>query len=97
MRKVWIHRSNSFKEADNFDEKYYSNMTGIKRLEIVQFLREAYFKINPDFAIAKSARLVPAFRFTFVNLQGRADRLNPRGFNLARRGNPKQISNQTVS
>jgi len=53
--------------------------------------------INPDFAIAKSARLVPAFRFTFVNLQGRADRLNPRGFNLARRGNPKQISNQTVS
>jgi len=49
--------------------------------------------MNPDFAIAKSARLVPAFRFTFVNLQGRADRLNPRGFNLARRGNPKQISN----
>ena len=48
---------------------------------------------RPDFAIAKSARLVPAFRFTFVNLQGRADRLNPRGFNLARRGNPKQISN----
>ncbi len=35
--------------------------------------------INPDFAIAKSAR--------------RADRLNPIGFNLARRGNPKQISN----
>ncbi len=35
--------------------------------------------INPDFAMAKSAR--------------RADRLNPIGFNLARRGNPKQISN----
>ena len=42
--------------------------------------------INPDFARllrkqAKSAR--------------RADRLNPIGFNLARRGNPKQISNPT--
>ncbi len=37
------------------------------------------FSVIPDFAIAKSAR--------------RADRLNPFGFNLARRGNPKQISN----
>src|SRR3989338_10512245 len=40
---------------------------------------EKFLYIIPDFAIAKSAR--------------RADRLNPTGFNLARRGNPKQISN----
>src|SRR3990167_4855400 len=40
---------------------------------------EKFLSIIPDFAIAKSAR--------------RADRLNPTGFNLARRGNPKQISN----
>ena len=41
MKKVWIHRSNSFKEADSFDEKYYSDMNSAERLETVQFLREA--------------------------------------------------------
>ena len=41
--------------------------------------QQKFLPVNPDFAIAKSAR--------------RADRLNPIGFNLARRGNPKQISN----
>jgi len=62
MRKVWIHRSNSFKEADNFDEKYYSNMTGIKRLEIVQFLREAYFKIKGQAGYEGRKRLRRSFK-----------------------------------
>lgn len=62
MRKVWIHRSNSFKEADNFDEKYYSNMTGIKRLEIVQFLRETYFKIKGQAGYEGRKRLRRSFK-----------------------------------
>ncbi len=49
--------------------------------------------VNPDFAIAKSARLSPWLDLYLQIYGERADRLNPFGFNLARRGNPKQISN----
>lgn len=62
MKKVWIHKSNSFKEADNFDEKYYSNMNGVKRLEIVQFLREAYFKIKGQGGYEGRKRLRRSFK-----------------------------------
>lgn len=62
MKKVWIHKSNSFKEADNFDEKYYSNMNGVKRLEIVQFLREAYFKIKGQTGHEGRKRLRRSFK-----------------------------------
>lgn len=41
-----MHEANSFKEAEKFDIAYYSNMPSSKRLEIVQFLRESYFKLK---------------------------------------------------
>ena len=62
MKKVWINKSNSFKEADDFDEKYYSNMSGVKRLEVVQFLREAYFKIKGQTGHESRKRLRRSFK-----------------------------------
>ena len=46
MRKIWINKANSFKKAEDFDNKYYFNLRASERLDIVQFLRESYFKIK---------------------------------------------------
>ncbi|MDP2911205.1 MAG: hypothetical protein Q8N76_02595 [Candidatus Omnitrophota bacterium] len=46
MHKIWINKASSFKEAEEFDLKYYHNMSSSKRLDIVQSLRDSYFKIN---------------------------------------------------
>lgn len=48
MKRIWINRVNSFKEAEDFDMKYYLSMPASKRLDLVQFLREEYFKINKE-------------------------------------------------
>ena len=49
MKKIWINKVNSFKEAEEFDRKYYARMTPEERLSIVQELREIHFKfLNPD-------------------------------------------------
>ena len=45
-RKIWIKRVNSFSEENNDDLSYYLSMSSQERLEIVQFLREQYEKIN---------------------------------------------------
>lgn len=46
MKKIWIHKTNSFKKAEKFDEEYYFNMDSSKRLDMVQFLREEYLKMR---------------------------------------------------
>ncbi|ODS37587.1 hypothetical protein BEH94_10205 [Candidatus Altiarchaeales archaeon WOR_SM1_SCG] len=46
MKKFWVHKADSFKEAEEFDGKYYSAMSGEERLETMQFLREIYYKIK---------------------------------------------------
>ncbi len=46
MDKIWVNKAKSFKDAEKFDEEYYLNMTGSKRLEIIQYLRETYFKLK---------------------------------------------------
>ena len=46
MKKFWVHKADSFKEAEDFDREYYLAMPGEERLETVQFLREAYYKIK---------------------------------------------------
>lgn len=48
MKDVWIHKANSFKDADKFDRNYYSAMSGEERLETMQFLREIHHKIKGD-------------------------------------------------
>lgn len=46
MKKIWIKKSQSFKEAQEFDARYYHAMSAQQRLELVQFLREIYHKIK---------------------------------------------------
>lgn len=48
MKKIWVHKTNSFKSAKEFDEEYYLNMNSTQRLEIMQFLRKIYFKFNKN-------------------------------------------------
>ncbi len=44
MKKIWVNKANNFKEAEEFDRKYYAQMTPEERLSIVQELREIYLK-----------------------------------------------------
>jgi hypothetical protein len=47
-KEIWFNKSNSFKEAQEFDDAYYLSMTPAERLETVQFLREEHEKLNKD-------------------------------------------------
>ena len=46
MKNIWMHKANSFKEAEEFDAKYYRSMPSSKRLDMVQALRDLYFKMR---------------------------------------------------
>ena len=46
MKKIWMHKAHSFKEAEEFDRDYYLRMGPQERLETVQFLREIYSKFG---------------------------------------------------
>lgn len=46
MKKMWIHKTDSFKKAKDFDEEYYFNMSSAERMDMVQFLREQCFKLK---------------------------------------------------
>ena len=48
MKKVWIKKSHSFKQAEEFDQNYYLKMSAKERLEIVQFLRERVSKLKNE-------------------------------------------------
>jgi len=42
----FIKKFSSFKESEEEELKYYLNLTPEERLEIMQFLRETYFKLK---------------------------------------------------
>ncbi len=46
MGKIWVKKSGSFKEAEEFDTEYYLSMTPGERIETMQFLREVYHKLK---------------------------------------------------
>jgi hypothetical protein len=46
MKRIWINKAGSFKEAQDFDIAYYLSLSSVERLEGVQILREEYFKSN---------------------------------------------------
>lgn len=46
MKKVWVRKTDSYKEAGSFDLEYYLSMTPQKRIETMQYLREIYYKIK---------------------------------------------------
>ena len=49
MKKIWIKKFPSFREADRFDRNYYRSMSAMERLENMQFLREIYYKLRSSF------------------------------------------------
>lgn len=46
MKKIWVHKTGSFKKAKDFEVKYYSDLSGSERIDMVQFLREQHFKLK---------------------------------------------------
>jgi hypothetical protein len=44
VKKVWLNKVASFDEAQKFDTEYYLRFSSAERIEMVQALREAYFK-----------------------------------------------------
>lgn len=50
MNRIWVRRATSFEEAAAFDREYYAAMTPEERLDTMQRLREAYFKLNKEYA-----------------------------------------------
>ena len=39
MKKVWLHKANSFEDAERFDKRYYQTMSPAERVETVDWLR----------------------------------------------------------
>jgi len=46
MKRIWMHKAHSFKEAEKFDNDYYLRMRPEERIETVQFLRDMFFKFK---------------------------------------------------
>ncbi|OGW85540.1 MAG: hypothetical protein A2987_01315 [Omnitrophica bacterium RIFCSPLOWO2_01_FULL_45_10] len=46
MKKIWVNKANSFKEAAVFDSAYYAKMSKAERIGTMQFLREVYLKFK---------------------------------------------------
>lgn len=44
MKRIWINKAGSFKEAQDFDNAHYLGLSSEERVESVQILREEYFK-----------------------------------------------------
>lgn len=59
--KVWIHKAKSFKEAEDFDARYYARMSPAERLETVQFLREVFYKMRKSGQHGKGRKRLRGF------------------------------------
>ena len=46
MKKIWVHKARSFKDAEEFDREYYMSLSASERLSDMQLLREIYLKIR---------------------------------------------------
>ena len=56
MKKIWINKPRSFKEAEEFEFRYYREMSPSQRLDTMQYLRELDLKIKGE-NDARSKRL----------------------------------------
>ena len=48
-KKIWVHQTDSFKKAAEFEFRYYHSLSPSRRLATVQFLREQVFKLKKNF------------------------------------------------
>ena len=44
MKKIWVNKADSFSDAEQFEESYYSEMLPSEKLDTIQWLREEYFR-----------------------------------------------------
>jgi hypothetical protein len=56
-QKIWINKTTSFSEAQDFDDSYYLSLTPTERLETVQFLRGEYRKLKKSESYEGGKRL----------------------------------------
>jgi hypothetical protein len=40
MKKIWVQKARSFKEAERFEERYYRAMSAKERVETIDWLRQ---------------------------------------------------------
>jgi len=45
MKRIWVHKATSFRDAEEFDRHYYRAMSAKERVETVQYLRELYLRL----------------------------------------------------
>lgn len=45
-KKIWVNTADTIDAAQRFDDEYYLSMSSRERLETVQFLRKAYYKMK---------------------------------------------------
>lgn len=57
MKKTWIKKFSSFKKAQEADRRYYARLSPAERLDIIQFLRESYFRMKGLFKHDGRSRL----------------------------------------
>jgi hypothetical protein len=69
-REIWINKTKSFEDAQEFDTAYYLKLTSAERVETVQVLREAHSKSNGLFRRESGKRLRRVLR---VIKQDKAD------------------------
>ena len=46
LKHIWLKKFNSFRKADAADIQEYINMSPNKKLELMQYLRESYYKLD---------------------------------------------------
>lgn len=46
MKKFWVKKTDSFEEAEEFDDEYYRRRTFEDRLSDIQLCRDMYFKLK---------------------------------------------------
>ena len=46
MKKIWINKAGSFREAAKFEDAYYMKMSRSERISTMQFLRDIYLKFR---------------------------------------------------
>lgn len=46
MKKIWVNKADSFSDAEQFEESYYSEMLPSEKLDTIQWLREEYFRLH---------------------------------------------------
>jgi hypothetical protein len=59
--KWYVNKANSFKEAEEWEDKYYASLSAEERLSDIQICRENYYKLKKN-VNARRKRFCRVFR-----------------------------------